>query len=333
MADKSAPAGTRGPYEALRVPKKAVRTLVWALLLCSVIIVALMFLRTGETPRHALTRKELYLILSWVLAVAAYACHALWKHIQEQDTQEQYRSILGCTLDSIDVGVAVINPDMQVLSLNERMKRRHPHIDMSRKAVCFQVFNDPPTDVPCSDCPVCLTLKDGQAHEAVREVGHGYIRRSVRLVSSPIKDEQGRLAAVAEVVEDVTERRRAEETLRENDRNYRNLLEKANDGVTIVQDEEIKYVNPSLARMVGHEPGSLIGIPHTRWLAPEEVGSVSERYRRRLAGEDLPPVVRTTLMHKNGSKVRVEFDSSLITYQGRPALMVIVRDLGERKQS
>ena len=53
------------------------------------------------------------------------------------------------------------------------------------------------------------------------------------------------------ILKDITERKRAEEALRESEEKYRNLVERANDGITIIQDATVRYANPALAKLWG----------------------------------------------------------------------------------
>jgi len=106
--------------------------------------------------------------------------------------------------------VALISPDMEVLSLNSQMKKWFPHIDTSKRPICFKSFNDPPRDGVCSYCPTCKTLRDGLVHQSVTETPNGDDITNYRVISSPIKDCNGDVTAAIEMVEDITEQRRRE---------------------------------------------------------------------------------------------------------------------------
>jgi len=127
--------------------------------------------------------------------------------------------------------------------------------------------------------------------------------------------------------------RHSEEALRKSEEKYRNLVERANDGITIVQDTLLKYANPRLAEITGYTVEEMIGTPLTKYIHPDEVPKVIDRYERRIAGEDVPPRYETALRHRDGSKIEVELNAGIITYQGRPADFVFIRDITERKRA
>ncbi|MBM4465408.1 MAG: PAS domain S-box protein [Chloroflexi bacterium] len=149
----------------------------------------------------------------------------------------------------------------------------------------------------------------------------------------PLEDEAGKRIGWVSVVHDITERKRAEEALRESEEKYRNVVELANDGICIIQDTIVQYLNPRLAEMWGGTIGEVIGTPFTNYVHPDELAKVVDRYKRRMAGQDVTPVYETVLRRRDGSKVYAEFNAGIITYQGKPADLVFVRDITERKQA
>ncbi|MFH1800714.1 MAG: response regulator [Candidatus Omnitrophota bacterium] len=126
-----------------------------------------------------------------------------------RESEEKLRGIL----DNISIGVAVVSPDMQILSLNKQMKKWNPRIDLEDKPICYRAFNQPPRDEICSYCPTAKTLKDGLVHEDVTETPMGGQVFNYRIVASPIKDEHGKVVAVIEMVEDITGYKKAEKEL------------------------------------------------------------------------------------------------------------------------
>ena len=109
-------------------------------------------------------------------------------------------------LDDFGVGVAIINPHMEIIAMNKVMKRWFPAVDVNKQPICYKSFNVPPRNVTCSYCPTIKALADGKIHEAVTETPAGDNRIvNYRVVSSPVIDDKGQVIAAVEVVEDVTD--------------------------------------------------------------------------------------------------------------------------------
>jgi PAS domain S-box-containing protein len=138
------------------------------------------------------------------------------------------------------------------------------------------------------------------------------------------------LVAELEAVEN--ERKRAEETLRESKEKYRNIVECANDGIAIVQDALIKYINPRSVEIAGYTVAEETGTPFADYIYPDEVPKVVDYYNRHIAGEKVRSTYETALRHRNDSRIEVERNTSIITYQGRHAAFAIIRDITERNR-
>jgi PAS domain S-box-containing protein len=146
-----------------------------------------------------------------------------------------------------------------------------------------------------------------------------------------VRDSNGNIIGAIETTLEITERRRAEEALRESEEKYRNLVERANDGIAIIQDTLIKYINPRLAEICGYTYDEVVGKPFTDYIDPDEIPKVVDHYQRRLSGEEMLSIYETALRHKDGSKIDIEFNASVIIYQEKPTAFAIIRDLTERK--
>lgn len=143
----------------------------------------------------------------------------------------------------------------------------------------------------------------------------------------------GEVLGVRTTMVDINQLKEAEEALRESEEKHRNVVERSNDGIVIIQDGVIKYANPSLARMTGYDADEAIDTPFTNYIDPGEVEEAVEQYRRRMAGEELPARYERGLRHKNGGRIDTEIDAAVITYRDKPANLVIIRDITERKRA
>jgi len=132
---------------------------------------------------------------------------------------------------------------------------------------------------------------------------------------------------------DITERRLAEQALRESEIKYSSLVNQALDGIVIIQDEIIKFVNKAFANMLGYREEELLDIPFQSVVSPEDRDWVTERHRRRMAGEAVPSVYETRLVRKDGALLFVEVSAGLSEYQGRPANLTYLHNITERKQN
>jgi len=152
-----------------------------------------------------------------------------------------------------------------------------------------------------------------------------------------LKDRPARLGqAVRHALEDKQirqEREQAEAALHESEEKYRSLVERANDGITIIQGGIVKFANIPLVDLWGGTLEEVLESPFANYIHPDELPAMIKRYQQRMAGENIPPLYETVLRRRDGSKVYVEINAGVITYLGKPADLVVVRDVTERKQA
>lgn len=130
----------------------------------------------------------------------------------------------------------------------------------------------------------------------------------------------------------ISELSEVQTALKEGEEKYRNLVERANDGIIIVQDFKLCYTNPQMVKMLGYSFDEVLGKNFMDYLQAQEIDTISKQHEARMRGEEFVTKSESVLVHRNGKEWPVEFNSCQINYEGRPASLVIVRDISERKK-
>jgi len=137
------------------------------------------------------------------------------------ESERRYRGVV----DNIGIGVTVISPKMEILSLNNQMKRWFPHVDVTKKPICYKVFNNPPKKRVCLYCPTIKTLKTGRVHELVTNTPKGGKVINYHVVASPLKDKTGKIIAAIEMKDDITAHKQMGEKLKQYSQQLERLVE------------------------------------------------------------------------------------------------------------
>ena len=140
-------------------------------------------------------------------------------------------------------------------------------------------------------------------------------------------------AVILGIARDITERIESKKALIESEEKYRNLVERANDGICIIQKGIVVFVNSSLLDLYGGNLSDTIGSPFVTFIHPDEIPQLTRYYELRAKGLTAPSIYETSLMHKKGHKVDVEISAGMINYLSNPADLVIIRDISERKHA
>jgi len=134
------------------------------------------------------------------------------------------------------------------------------------------------------------------------------------------------------IARDITEKKEAAQKLKESEEKYRAVVEQANDGIVIIQNDLFKYVNPSFCKMTGYRHEELIDNSYKILVHPEAINEVADRHTRRMVGEDIVKTYDTLLISKNGKRIDVSVNVSVIIYNGKPANLTIFHNITERKK-
>ncbi|MEA3144447.1 MAG: hypothetical protein QOG31_1771 [Thermoplasmata archaeon] len=125
---------------------------------------------------------------------------------------------------------------------------------------------------------------------------------------------------------DITELRRAEESLRQSEERFRILSDSAGEGVLINVEGRIVECNEAFARMLGVQRKQVIGMSAVECAAPESRADVI----RHVQTND-PTPYEVLGLRRDGSKFPAEISGRTTQFQGKPARVATIRDLTFRK--
>jgi PAS domain S-box-containing protein len=150
----------------------------------------------------------------------------------------------------------------------------------------------------------------------------------------PVRDGRGQVCRLAGVAEDITDRKLAEEALRESEERYRRLVELDPHAIFLVDSERIVFANAAGAGLLGAaSPQALLDRPILDFVAPRFRRLMDRGVQRVLESGSPSPLAELTLRRADGSTVDVEATAHVFGESSRPALQVIVRDITERRRA
>jgi PAS domain S-box-containing protein len=133
---------------------------------------------------------------------------------------------------------------------------------------------------------------------------------------------------------EINQHRQTTATLQESEERYRRLVEVAFEAIIIHRDGKIIDINPAAAQLLGAcTPAELIGMPIGDFVPSDHWDMVRSRLLEVKDGGTGVPLSAAKLMRLDGTIVEVEAAATASTYQGQPAVQMVIHDLTARKQA
>ena len=189
------------------------------------------------------------------------------------------------TFNSVPDLIAILNTEHKIVRVNQAMAER---LGLDAEdcvgVACYEAVHG--TEAPPDYCPHCKLLGDGEEHSVevhVERLGGDYL-----VTTSPLRDASGHVFGSVHVARDITERRRAEDSLRESERflkeseeKYRIIFRDAPVGMmSVSKSGEIIEANRRILEILGSP-----GLEYTRKInmitSPRMIeAGIAEHYRR-----------------------------------------------------
>jgi len=141
---------------------------------------------------------------------------------------------------------------------------------------------------------------------------------------------QGCKANLGNVV-DITQRKAAEEALKQSEEQYRLLVDNAQDAIYILQDGVFVFANPEVERLIGYTKEELTTLDFRTVIHPDHLAVVAQRYADRLAGKPTPNDYSLRILVKDGTERWIQTKGIRISWKGRPAVLYTSRDITRQR--
>ena len=138
----------------------------------------------------------------------------------------------------------------------------------------------------------------------------------------------------AAIFEDITERKKTEDSLKEREENFRNLAEESPNMIFINQKGKVVYANKKCQDTIGYTEEEFYS-PTFNFLsiiAPESVEKLKSAYAMHMRGEEVT-AYEYSLISKVGQRIAAIINTKLTEYNGERAILGIVTDITEREKA
>lgn len=152
----------------------------------------------------------------------------------------------------------------------------------------------------------------------------------------PLK-KKGKIYGILGIANNITERKKAENKLKESESKFRTITEQLLMGIIILQDNVLKYVNEAVEKIGEYTPQEIIGWSmndFTKLIHPDDLPFIMEQAKKKQAGEtDVATQYSCRIFTKSGKLKWVDVYSKSILYQGKPADFITLIDITDKKKA
>jgi PAS domain S-box-containing protein len=262
---------------------------------------------------------------------------SLYKYEMEKKIKDNERW-LNSTLDGI--GDAIITTDRNGLinfanSAAEQVIGLSKSEMMSRKVDSVIEYLDAVLQLSISNTSLVDSIKDlesGSFTETIL-VNHRKEKLYVEQKTTLLRDDYGDISGNVFVIRDLTAKKNIQSALEKSEERYKAVIEQISDGIIIYdfQSKKVIETNKAYRKMTGYTEEELLQMTskelvYENGIFIKEFDEIIEKQKQLFVGERIHK-------KKDGSIINVEVSSNLLEMAGIEVLVVVVRDITERKKA
>jgi PAS domain S-box-containing protein len=248
-----------------------------------------------------------------------------------RESEERFRRIF----EEGPIGIATSGADFRFTRANAAFCEMMGRTESELRELTFRDITYP--EDLCRDIEPIQRLLRGEI--PIYRTEKRYVGKDTEIVwgymtATAVKNEAGQFQCFLVMVEDITERKRAEEAMRESEEKFRSLAEQSPNIIFINKKGNFVYANKKCEEVMGYKREELCSpdFDFLTLIAPESVAVVKESFARHSRGEEVQPYDHT-IINKDGKRIEAINASKLIQYEGGTAILGVVTDITERKRA
>lgn len=237
-------------------------------------------------------------------------------------------------LDVVNDPIFVHDKEFRIVRCNKAYQQ---HAGIPLKQIIgqtyFEVFPKMQTSLPGCSAAIEST-QETEVEEEVRVGDATFLSHSYT-----VHDDNGDYLYSMHILEDITERRQAEQALKESEELLRRMTDSARDAIITVAGEQgmVTVWNPAAETIFGYSKDEMLGQAVHEFIVPpvsrEKVSRDLVHFAKTGEGEAVGKTLELVALHRNGTEFPVELSLSATPLHGKWYATGIARDISERKQS
>ncbi len=238
--------------------------------------------------------------------------------------------------NSLPIGVTVLDSDNKYVFINSTSLKIDCYPNDTNLIGNNVRYNHPKNSLPVID-KLINDFKSGKITSHFREAKRG--KRTVQISYHALYNHEGKYTGIIRLVSDITEKKKSELLLKESEKKYRELFEKSDDAILIIENNKFVDCNDSTVKMLRYKSKEELLNTHPSVLSPEFQSDGRQSFEK---AEEMMRIAfqkgshRFEWEHKkaDGEVFPVEVLLTVVTFkEGKNTLHVVWRDITKRKKA
>ena len=250
------------------------------------------------------------------------------------ENEIKFKNILLSTQHEVSIdGILVVDEHGKILSFNSRfvdmweIPREVIDAKNDELALQFVLDNLEQPEEFLKKVSYLYTYKDETSRDEIcLKDGRTFDR-----YSAPMLGADGRNYGRVWYFRDITDRKTAEEELRQSEKRFRSFIESAPDAIFVQTRGCFAYVNKATQQLFRVDsPDSLLGTPVVDYFQASDSAAIKEQMRKLNIEKEPTPPREQKFIRQDGSTVSVEVSTVPVRFENEDGALVFARDLTER---
>jgi len=261
-----------------------------------------------------------------------------FRDVTERKKAEQQLQLIAHTLKSINECISITDTNDRILFVNEAFIKTYGYTDESELiGQNISIVRSTNNDSNLVNQILAITADEGWVGEILNKRKDG-TDFPISLSTSIVLDENGQILGMVGVAVDITERKIAEQSLKESEERYRSFFEGSPDAIFLADSETgiIVDANPAAAVLLKLPLDKIIGIHQSQLHPQRDAHFYKDTFQSSVKKAYSKSSIKTSeilVACSDGSEIPVEILSSLIHIKGKSIVHGVFRNIAERKEA
>lgn len=231
-------------------------------------------------------------------------------------------------LNGIPDVIKVYNTDYTISFFNEagyNFYKKMPE-EVNGK-MCYEILARKEKCVDCSFEEVIETKEMLSRERYIPE-----LNKFMDVCYNPVMGEDGELLFIVERLRDITEKKILDKILKDSKERYKQIINSSPEAVVIIVDNKIVLANNETCNIFGISYNELIGSNVYNRFQEKYKKALHKRFRAIITEKRIKDVYDYEFYLSNNKLVNLQISYSYIVYEGKAAIIAVIRDITEMKQ-